>query len=218
MADPRPARTRRRLLDAGRLLIARNGVAGLRIADITREAGVALGSFQNHFTSKDDLVAAVVREAIQTLAAEIVGTPGSAEPPAEVAMAALRRFVRLAYEDPAFCALLVNLARGDELFVEAVRPYARESLQRAVAAGIFVIEDLDLTVTFIVAGALGVIRQCLDGLAEPDADSTLARMVLLSMQVDPVEADRLSTLALSPTRITAEEEKPARRGRRAGSM
>ncbi|HEY2832464.1 MAG TPA: TetR/AcrR family transcriptional regulator [Sporichthyaceae bacterium] len=196
MPDPRRARTRARLLEAGHRVIARDGVSGLRIADITAEAGVAIGSFQNHFASKDELVAAVVREAIQSLAAEIVGAPGPDDPPAEVAMRALRRFVRLAHDDPAFCALIVNLAHGDELFVEAVRPFATDALRRAVDAGVFVIEDVDVAVSLIVGGALAVMRRSLDGLTEPGADSRLARAVLLSMQVEPVEAERLSTLSL----------------------
>lgn len=202
MADPRRARTRRRLLEAGHRLIARNGVAGLRIADITGEAGVALGSFQNHFSSKDDLVAAVVREAIEALAAEIVEAPDSDEPPADQAIAALRRFVRLAYDDPEFCTLLVNLAHGEELFVEAIRPYATGALKRAVDAGVFVIDDIDMAVTFIVTGALAVIRRTLNHSAEPDVDLRLARIVLRGLQVDPGEAARLLSTPMRPLTIT----------------
>jgi AcrR family transcriptional regulator len=172
---------------AGHRLIARDGVAGLRILDITKEAGVALGSFQNHFASKDELVAAVVREAVQALAAEIVADPEPGDE-AEVAVQALRRFVRLAQDDPAFCALIVNLAHGDELFVEAIRPYATAALQRAVDAGAFVIEDIDLTVTFIVGGALAVMRRSLDGLTAADADERLARFVIAAIQVPSATA------------------------------
>jgi AcrR family transcriptional regulator len=174
----------------------RNGVAGLRIADITTEAGVALGSFQNHFASKDELVAAVVRKAIQALAADIVDASRPHDQPAEVAMRALCRFVRIAYDDPGFWALVVILAHGDQLFVEPIRPYTTNALGRAVDAGAFVIDDIDIAVTFIVSGALGVIRRCLDGFSEPDADSRLERLVLLGLQVEPTEAARLSTLPL----------------------
>jgi AcrR family transcriptional regulator len=73
--DPRPVRTRRRLLDAGRTLIAERGEGGLRIAEITERAGVALGSFQNHFASKEELVEAVIVETVQTLAGQIVDGP-----------------------------------------------------------------------------------------------------------------------------------------------
>jgi AcrR family transcriptional regulator len=197
MADPRRARTRRRLLDAGHELIAQKGVEGLRIAELTQQAGVALGSFQNHFASKEELVEAVVLEAVQTLAAQIVeGPSGRADDPAAVATAALRKFVRLAYDDPAFCRLLINLNHSEVLFVEAIRPYAETALTRARDAGSFVIEDIDLAVTSIVAGALAVIRGVLAGRLEPGADIRLARMTLLSFGVEAGQARRLSRLRL----------------------
>jgi AcrR family transcriptional regulator len=196
--DPRRARTRRRLLDAGQTLIAERGVAGLRIAEITGQAGVALGSFQNHFDSKDALVEAVIVEAVQALAAQIVeGPEADNDEPAAVAIAALRRFVRLAYEDPEFCRLLVNLSHSEEVFVGAIRPYAHTALERAVQAGAFVIDDIDLAVTFVVAGALAVIRRILDGHLGPDADLQLARATLLGFGVSPGEAARLLRLPLS---------------------
>jgi AcrR family transcriptional regulator len=197
MADERRARTRARLVRAGHSLIAEKGVANLRIAELTGEAGVALGSFQNHFASKDELVEVVVREAVQTLAAEIVDTPAARQDePAAVAIAALRKFVRLAYEDPDFCRLLVNLSSSEELFVEAIRPYASEALDRAQKDGAFEIEDMDIAVTSIVAGALAVIRRILDGQVDADADVRLARMTLLSLGVAPQDADRLASLPL----------------------
>jgi AcrR family transcriptional regulator len=199
MADPRRARTRRRLLDAGHTLIAERGVTGLRIAEITEEAGVAIGSFQNHFASKDELVEAVIVEAVQDLAAQVVEGPGSADQdPAAVAIAALRKFVRLAYDDPAFCRLLVNLSHSEEVFVAAIRPYAESALRRAVKAGAFRIDDIDLAVTFIVAGALAVIRRILEGHLGPDADVELARATLLGFGVTSGEAERLARLPLSP--------------------
>ncbi|HEX3899136.1 MAG TPA: TetR/AcrR family transcriptional regulator [Mycobacteriales bacterium] len=197
MADPRPIRTRRLLLDAGGQLIAERGVAGLKLADITGRAGVALGSFQNHFASKDELVEAVIVEAVQTLAAQIVEGPAADDnDPAAAPIVALRRFVRLAYEDPAFCRLLVNLSRSEEIFVFAIRPYAHAALERAVSAGALHIADVDLAVTFTVAGALAVIRRILDGHLDSDADVTLAYAVLLSFGVDPDEAERLSSAPL----------------------
>ena len=197
MADPRRARTRRRLLDAGHRLIADHGVAALRIAEITEEAGVAIGSFQNHFASKDELVEAVIVEAVQALAAQIVEGPDSADQePAAVAIAALRKFVRLAYEDPAFCRLLVNLSHSEKVFVAAIRPYAQTALTRAVAAGAFKIADVDLAVTFIVAGALAVIRRILEGHLGSDADVHLARATLLGFGVSCEDAERLSRLPL----------------------
>ena len=200
----RPARVRaggsprgcRSILTAAHSLIAEKGVASLRIAELTDRAGVALGSFQNHFASKEELVEAVVQEAVQALAAEIVETPAAEAEPAAVAIAALRKFVRLAYDDPEFCRLLVNLSRSEELFVESIRPYAETALTRAVQAGVFEIDDMDIAVTSIVAGGLAIIRRILDGHLDDDADIRLARMTLLSLGVDAQEARRLSILPL----------------------
>ena len=197
MADPRRARTRARLLTAGRRHIADRGVAALRIADITQKAGVALGSFQNHFATKDELVEAVVTESLEALAAEIVGVQAEPGRAAEVAIAALRRFVRLAYDDPEFSRVLVNLSRGEELFLAAISPYARTALQRAVEEGVFEIDDIEVAATAIVAGGLAVIRRVLDGDLGPDADVPLACMVLRGFGVPGAEAARIARLDLN---------------------
>jgi AcrR family transcriptional regulator len=196
MPDPRRERTRTQLISAARRLIAEKGVAGLRIADITGEAGVALGSFQNHFASKDELVEAVVSESLGALAAEIVAESPAPGQAGVVAITALRRFVRLAYEDPEFSRVLVNLSRGEELFLAAILPYARTALERAVHEGDFEIDDVDVAATAIVAGGLAVIRRVLDGSLGADADVPLAALVLRGFGLAPEEAARIAALDL----------------------
>jgi AcrR family transcriptional regulator len=214
MADPRRARTRRRLLDAGHHLIGEKGIGELRIAEITREAGVALGSFQNHFESKEGFVEAVVSETLEALAAEIVDSPPTPDDPAVVAITALRRFVRLAYDDPTFSRLLVNLGRSEELFLEAIRPFAETALKRAADTGVFQIEDLDIAVTSIVAGSLAVIRRILDGHVGPDADVVLARTALLGFGVDAESAAEITSLPVP----RAESWRPGSRTAQRGSV
>jgi AcrR family transcriptional regulator len=186
-------------MSAARRLIAERGVAGLRIADITQEAGVALGSFHNHFATKEELVEAVVSESLAALAAEIVGDEPDPGDSAIVAVAALRRFVRLAYDDPEFSRVLVNLSRGEELFLGAISPYARTALVRAVRDGAFEVDDVDVAATAIVAGGLAVIRRILDGELGVNADVVLAKMVLRGFGVESDEARRISELELPPS-------------------
>ncbi|MER6120045.1 TetR/AcrR family transcriptional regulator [Streptomyces sp. A0642] len=52
---------RERLLDAARQLLAEGGYAAASIAALADRAGVATGSVYNHFTSKQELLAAVFR-------------------------------------------------------------------------------------------------------------------------------------------------------------
>ncbi|WP_319955920.1 TetR/AcrR family transcriptional regulator [Patulibacter brassicae] len=195
------------MLDAGAEIIADRGASGLRIAEITSRAGVALGSFQNHFASKDELVAAVVGESIEALAGEIGAVAEADGDPAESAIAALRRFVRRAYEDPELCRVLVNLDHGERLFVEASRPFAETALSRACDAGRFAIDDLDIAVSSIIAGALAVVRRILDGHVGADADRVVALSALRAFGVDEPEAARIARLPLPSS-----HEAPARRG------
>ena len=105
--DRRRERTRGRLTDATRELIAEKGVAALRIQEITERADVALGSFYNHFDSKEEVVEAVVADSLQNIAETLAADP--VEDPAELVAAAIRRFVGLAYSDPDFARLVVHL-------------------------------------------------------------------------------------------------------------
>lgn len=189
-ADPRPARTRARLVAATNRLITEKGVGALRIAEITAEAGVGMGSFYNHFSTKEELVEAVVGETLTSWAADIVEDEAPSDP-AVVAMTAMRRFVRLAYDDVDFARLLVNLGHGEELFLDAITPFARTALERAVADGAFEIDDVELAVASVTGGGLSVIRRILDGHLGKDADADYARMVLRGFGVKANEVTRI---------------------------
>lgn len=52
--------TRQALLSAARVVIARDGFANARIADISREAGKAVGVFYSYFRDKNELFSALV--------------------------------------------------------------------------------------------------------------------------------------------------------------
>jgi AcrR family transcriptional regulator len=145
----------------------------------------------NHFATKDELVEAVVSDALASLAGEIIPAEPISGDPAVAAITALRRFVRLAYDDVPFSRLLVNLSRGEEVFLAAISPFAHTALERAAAEGVFEIEDVDVAVATIVGGGLSLIRLILDGQLPPDADATYARMVLRSFGVKPREAARI---------------------------
>jgi AcrR family transcriptional regulator len=194
MADPRPARTRQALLKAGHELIVEKGVSGLRIAEITERADVALGSFYNHFATKEELVEAVVANALAALAGEIIPADPGAGDPAVAAITALRRFIRLAYEDEPLSRLLVNLSRGEEVFLAAISPFAHTALERTAAAGTFEIEDVDVAVATTVGGGLSLIRQILEGHIGPGADAVYARAVLRGFGVNSRQAARIIKL------------------------
>jgi AcrR family transcriptional regulator len=56
---PLGLRTREALLQAGRVVAARDGLAELSVAAVTRQAGVAKGTFYVHFADRETFVAAL---------------------------------------------------------------------------------------------------------------------------------------------------------------
>lgn len=181
---------------AARELIIERGVAGLRIADLTDAADVGRGSFYNHFASKEDLVAAVVQDSLATLAATTLADISPDHDPAVRASLADRKFVRLAYEDPDFARLLVNLHHGEDLFSTAVEPFARAELEPGVASGRFEVPDLDVMLVMLGASALGLIRAILDDRLPADADQAHAESILRLLGIPADEAREISRIPL----------------------
>lgn len=190
--DRRRERTRRQITAAARTLIAQNGVEGLRIAEVTEVADIGRGSFYNYFESKEELVEAILDESIRALADVAVTVTPDDEDPAVRACVADRRFIRLATEDREFARLLVNLNRGDDLFLNATLPYARMVLEPGVASGRFQATDLDILLIMLAGSAFAVIRAILNGTAGPDADQVHAEGYLRLLGVPGDEARRIS--------------------------
>lgn len=191
-SDRRRERTRRRLVAAGRDLIAEHGVAGLKIGELTDAADVGRGSFYNHFESKEDFVDAVVGESLEALAAHVLADVAADADPAAAAAEADRRFIGIARDDPDFARLLVHLDHGDDVFREATLPYARAAFERGVASGRFEIPDLDTALLTLAGSALGVIRAILAGKAPDDAESSHAELVLRMVGVPAAEAREIA--------------------------
>jgi len=193
----RRERTRARLEEAGRRLITEKGVAGLRIQEITEAADVALGSFYNHFASKEELVEAVVTSSLEELAAALVGT-ASTQDPAVVTSVATRRVVRLAFDEPEFARLVVNLNHADTLFAKAFSPVAALVVEKGLSSGRFEADDPAVAVNLVVGSSLSLIRAILDGEHADGVEIVHTELALRGLGVPADEARAISRMPLPP--------------------
>jgi AcrR family transcriptional regulator len=186
--DRRRERTRAKLTGATRALITEKGVAGLRISEITDRADVALGSFYNYFESKEEIIDAVVEESLRELAEAVAHPDAEVVDPAELVSSAIRRFVRLAYDDPTFARLVVYLNHADALFAAAVHPAASGAVEAGIRSGRFQDDDVVTVVTGIVGGAVALMRAIVDGRVGAGAEDGYAEIALRALGVPLDEA------------------------------
>jgi AcrR family transcriptional regulator len=187
---------RERLVVAAAELIAERGVEGLRLREITDRADIGFGSFYNHFTSKEELVEAVVERSVREATEAIIADAAELADPAAIAALAHRRFVRLAYDDPQLARLLVNVEHADAVLETAALPFLGPVLERGVQEGRFRGVEIELTVSFIVGATIAVMRAILDGRLGAGAELASARTLLRAVGVDDAEAAALAGTAV----------------------
>ncbi|WP_020659237.1 TetR/AcrR family transcriptional regulator [Amycolatopsis benzoatilytica] len=79
-AEDRTTARRARLLAAGRAQVAENGVAGLSVDGVCRQAGLTKRYFYESFTGMDAMLAAMFDDAVEALRAALSATLASAPP------------------------------------------------------------------------------------------------------------------------------------------
>lgn len=108
--DRKKTRTRQGLLEAGLEVFALRGLYSPSIEDITEAADVGKGTFYQYFSSREDLVAALVRQSFSAILEEArrsAGPPGAEEVPKRL-LEAHGRFFR----DHPRELVLLHQARG----------------------------------------------------------------------------------------------------------
>ncbi|WP_082814296.1 TetR/AcrR family transcriptional regulator [Paraburkholderia monticola] len=100
--------TRVRLLDAAFGLIAKKGMDGVTINEITDLADVGFGSFYNHFDSKEGLFTALVEWLFEQFADTLDGLIDGLSDPAEVIAVSVRHTLLLACREPVWGQLLIR--------------------------------------------------------------------------------------------------------------
>ena len=172
--DRRKARTRAALIRAAQTLIA-EGRTNVPILEITQAADVGMGSFYNHFESKELLYEAAYEAVLDAYGQQLDHVTAGIEDPAEVFASSFRLTGRLHRREPELSRVLLNniprLLSADD----GLAPRARRDITAAVDAGRFDVADVDIAVT-IAAGALLALGQLLHDQPDRDVEQTTDQM------------------------------------------
>ncbi len=155
--------TRRRLIEAGKNLFASRGFARTRATDISREAGVAVGTLYVHFTDKEELLREILFqgfEEIHAVVRRIADTKYATVRESERAHA--EALVGYAAEHPAlfqvlFSTEVTTTAAGAEL-LESLTAHQEQRLREGMAEGYF---RADLDPAVAAHAVIGMLIQVL---------------------------------------------------------
>lgn len=176
-------------MKGGRAVFERDGFAAARITDIAAESGVAVGSFYTHFSSKEDLFAAVIDDATALmLVPDLPDDARFARDPVALIEASTRAYLETYMDVAGLMRAFEQVAMVDERFHQMRVERSRAFHERNAAA---------------------IARLQQAGLADPTLDPHLASAGLSSMvsrlaygafAVELYETD-LDTLVANATRL-----------------
>ena len=153
--ERRKARTRAALIRAAQALIADSRTA-VSVLEITQAADVGLGSFYNHFETKEQLYQEAVEAALDAHGALLDELTTGLDDPAQVFAQSFRLTGRLHRKHPEMSKVLLHhgleLATSDS----GLAPRARRDIEAAVRAGRFTVQDSELAMVTVAGAALGL--------------------------------------------------------------
>jgi AcrR family transcriptional regulator len=195
--DRRKARTRAALIRAAQALIA-EGRTNVPILEITQAADVGMGSFYNHFETKEQLFDAAVEAVMDGYGQLLDDLTAEIQDPAQVFACSFRLTGRLNRREPELSRVFLNNVLRLLSADSGLAPRARRDITAAVEAGAFDVEDIDVAVT-MTAGALLALGQLLHDQPDRDVEETTDRVTedLLRMFGLPRrQAQRICSLPL----------------------
>ncbi|MGB6182932.1 MAG: TetR/AcrR family transcriptional regulator [Rhodococcus sp. (in: high G+C Gram-positive bacteria)] len=182
--DRRKARTRAALLNAAQGFLA-SGRVHAPVLEITQAASVGMGSFYNHFASREELFQAALNTALDDLGEYLDSLTGSLYDPVEKFTLCFRlagRFFRL---QPDLARVMLDAGTGLRTTERGLAPRCLRDIEAGSAQGRFDVDDPYMALA-LVGGSLLALGQLL--IAQPGRDE--------ASSVDRMTADVLRGLGI----------------------
>jgi AcrR family transcriptional regulator len=195
----RRTRTRDALLDAAKTLLAARAHEGFTIDEVVDLAGVAKGSFYNHFADKEELIGAVCRQIrAKEESAVQAANAGVTSPGARIARA-IAVYARLAMTAPDE-AQIVRMTQAETLSVDSdLNAGLVRDLREGLKLGKVTIPSIEAG-SLLVLGQAAILMARLRRMQQNEAAAMLAQqciaLVLIGLGLEYREANQIATQAV----------------------
>lgn len=206
--EPRGARRRRetrdKLLEAAFRLMAEKGVDGVAINEITEAADVAIGSFYNHFESKEAVYAVLMDRVFEEFGDALDRLVVDVEDPAEVIAICVRHTLLRARREPLWGRFLVREGLSARVLSRGLGVRLLRDIQKGVAKGRFMLTDPLMSFITFGGGVLSAIAASIEiessraaefaqlGLTAGDLPERAASNLLFSLGIKADEAKEIA--------------------------
>jgi len=196
--SPRAARTRAALIAAGFELLVERPIDAIPIDDVVAKAGVAKGSFFNHFADKQDFANAIATEVRLEVEALITKANDGVANPVERIAGGMRVAAEFAMAQPKRSAVLLRSQGSSTARAHPLNRGVVGDFEAACAQGLLRPEAQQSGVLYW----LGLCQAIMTNIVErrpsrEDANRRLAEMLVLGLTglgIDATEAVRLARL------------------------
>ncbi|MCF8505913.1 MAG: TetR/AcrR family transcriptional regulator [Caulobacter sp.] len=178
------ARTRDQLLVAAQQLLVEQNAGALGIRQIALKAGLVHGSFYNYYADVPALIEDLSGLLFASHATLVAGLRSGGDDLAATFARVTRQTLRLIPDGDGYGRLLFDAGLPVDRFVSGLRAAMGADIAAGVRRGVFVADDLDVTISLVAGGILG-------------AAVDLHRGALPAPAIEPVTARLLETLGLS---------------------
>ena len=185
-------RTRMRLIEAAKQILASRGPeAG--VAEITDLADLAVGSFYNYYSGKEELFEVAANEAVTAFEQFMFESTASLSDPVEVLSARIRLFGRSS-ESHELAAHIMVRTFSEQLGLHAgYRPGAMDDLHAAMATGRVAPKHPEAALSAIVASGVSLLaRRLADPSIGPRAVDDYTETMLVMIGLGQEEAEELA--------------------------
>lgn len=194
-SSPRVARTRAALIAAGFDLLVDRSIDAIPIDDLVAKAGVAKGSFFNHFADKQDFANAIATEVRLELEDLVARCNARIDDPVERIARGMRVVAEFAITNPKRSAVLLRSHASSTARDHPLNKGLVEDMEAASALGLVRAEARHSGVLYW----LGLCQVLMINLVErkfagPDADRRIEDMIVLGLSGLGVDAERATRL------------------------